>query len=82
MLDQFPWLYALIAGTVIVLIADLIANALAKESRIGNAILSALVFAVIFGGLLYLRIITVDATVDTSKIPMPSTTTTTTGSGG
>lgn len=81
MLEQFPWLYAVIAGAVVVFISDLIGNMMAR-GKIVNALVSAVVFAIIFGALLHLKIVTVDATVDTSKIPMPSTTTTTGSSGG
>jgi hypothetical protein len=82
MLEQFPWLYVVIAGAVVVFISDLIGNMMAR-GRIINAIISALVFAIIFGALLHLKIVTVEGSVDTSKIPaLPSTTTTTTGSGG
>lgn len=53
-LDQaLAWLEPVLVAAAVVFVLDLIGNLLSFESRIGNAFATALVFAVIFGGLSY-----------------------------
>ena len=50
---QYAWLEPVIVGAIIVFVIDLIGNMISFSSRITNALVTALVFAAIFGGLLY-----------------------------
>ncbi len=49
----YTWLEPVIIGAIIVFVIDLIGNMLSFSSKIMNAFVTALVFAVIFAALLY-----------------------------
>ena len=52
---EFAWLELVIIGAVAVFISDLIGNQLSFQSRPVNALVTAVVFAVIFSLTIYLR---------------------------
>ena len=53
MLEQYPWIEPVLIGAVIVFILDLIGNMISFSNRFLNALATAIVFAIVFGGLLY-----------------------------
>lgn len=50
---EYAWLEYVLFGAAIVFVVDLIGNALSFSSRVVNALVTAIVFAAIFGGLTY-----------------------------
>ncbi len=76
MLDKYPWLEPVLIGAVIVFILDLIGNLISFSNRVLNALATAIVFAIVFGGLLYTGILQLDVkTVSTPTVTTPATTT-------
>ncbi len=76
MLDKYPWLEPVLLGAVIVFILDLIGNLISFSNRVLNALATAIVFAIVFGGLLYTGVLTLDVkTVSTPAVTTPATTT-------
>ncbi len=67
---DYLWLEPVLIGAVIVFVVSLIGNALAFGSRVTNAFVTALVFAVVFGGLVYFGYGNITMSVSTT----PSTT--------
>lgn len=51
--ELVSWLEPVLIAAGVVFVLDFIGNLLSFESRVGNALATALVFAVIFGGLMY-----------------------------
>jgi hypothetical protein len=60
MLDQFPWLLPVLIGSAIVFVLDLVGNLISFSNRFLNALATAIVFAVVFGGLLYSDVVRLD----------------------
>lgn len=52
-LSQEQWFKMVAVSAVLVFIIDLVANMIAFNSRFVNALMTAVVFAVLFGGLMY-----------------------------
>jgi hypothetical protein len=50
---DYLWLEPVLIAAVVVFVISLIGNALAFGGRVTNAFVTALVFAVVFGGLVY-----------------------------
>lgn len=50
---EYAWAEYVLFGAAIVFVVDLIGNALSFSSRVVNALVTAIVFALIFGGLTY-----------------------------
>jgi ethanolamine transporter EutH len=70
MLEQFAWLQPVLIAAAVVFVLDLIGNMLSFSSRFMNALVTALVFAVLFGGLIHLGVVQLDV----KTVPMPSAT--------
>jgi len=70
MLEQFAWLQPVLIAAAVVFVLDLIGNMLSFSSRFMNALVTALVFAVLFGGLIHLGVVQLDV----KTVPMPATT--------
>lgn len=51
--SQAQWFQMVGIAAGVVFVVDLIANILSFQSRVGNALMTAVVFAVLFGGLMY-----------------------------
>ena len=62
-LSQEQWFKMVGISAVLVFIIDLVANMIAFNSRFTNALMTAIVFAVLFGGLMYA----------TGGVPQPTT---------
>jgi hypothetical protein len=60
MLEQYPWLLPVLIGAAIVFVLDLIGNLISFSNRFLNALTTAIVFAVVFGGLIYGGIVKLD----------------------
>src|SRR5690606_17444556 len=54
LLAEYAWAEYVLFGAIIVFVIDLIGNALSFSSRVVNALVTAIVFAVVFGGLTYM----------------------------
>ncbi len=70
MLEQFAWLQPVLIAAAVVFVLDLIGNMLSFSSRFMNALVTALVFAILFGALIHLGIVQLDV----KTVPMPATT--------
>ncbi|HEY8127295.1 MAG TPA: hypothetical protein VIF39_01065 [Hyphomicrobium sp.] len=78
MLENYPWLEPVLIGAVIVFILDLIGNLISFSNRVLNALATAIVFAIVFGGLLYTGVLKLDVrteTTTTAPASAPATTT-------
>jgi hypothetical protein len=69
---EYAWLELVLIGAGVVFFVDLIGNVLSFSSRIVNALVTAIVFAVIFGGLTYLAY-KEGAPIPTISVPAPET---------
>lgn len=69
MFDKYPWLEPVLLGAVIVFVLDLVGNLISFSNRVLNALATAIVFAIVFGGLLYTGILTLDVTTVTTETP-------------
>ncbi len=67
---DYLWLEPVLIAAAVVFVIDLIGNTLAFGSRVTNAFVTALVFAVVFGGLVYFGYGNITMSVSTT----PSTT--------
>lgn len=67
---EYIWLEPVIVAAVIVFVIDLIGNTLAFGSRVVNAFVTAVVFALVFGALVYFGYGNISVTV--SATPSPS----------
>ena len=56
---EYAWIELVIIGAVVVFVADLIGNMISFQSRLMNALTTAIVFAVAFSLSIYLRFGTV-----------------------
>jgi len=56
---EYAWIELVIIGAVVVFVADLIGNMISFQSRLVNALTTAIVFAVAFSLVIYLRFGTV-----------------------
>jgi hypothetical protein len=75
MLEQYPWIEPVLIGAVIVFVLDLIGNMISFSNRFMNALATAIVFAVVFGGLLYSGALKLDVkTVETAPVEAPANT--------
>lgn len=72
MLDKYPWLEPVLIGAVIVFILDLIGNLISFSNRVLNALATAIVFAVVFGGLLYTGVLKLDVRTETTTTTAPA----------
>jgi hypothetical protein len=72
---QFAWLQPVLIASVVVFIIDLIGNYIAFGNRYWNALATAVLFAVVFGVLVYFGYGSVTMTVATTPAPnAPATT--------
>ncbi len=75
-----PYLEPVLIGAAIVFVLDLIGNLISFSNRVLNAFATAVVFAIVFGGLLYTVVLKLDVrtevTTTTSEpaTPPPATT--------
>lgn len=70
MLEQYAWLQPVLIAAAVVFVLDLIGNMLSFSSRILNAFVTALVFAVLFGALIQSGIVQLDV----KTMPVPAAT--------
>lgn len=71
--EHLHWLEPVLIGAAIVFILDLIGNMISFSNRFLNALTTAIVFAVVFGGLIQAGIVRLD--VKTVTEPAAATTT-------
>jgi hypothetical protein len=50
---QYAWFEPVLIATIVVFIIDLVGNAIGFRNRIFSALMSAIVFAIVFGALVY-----------------------------
>ena len=66
---ELAWLEPVIIAAVIVFLVDLIGNSIAYRGRVINAVVSALVFLVIFAALAYFGLGKLEVSTDVAEIP-------------
>lgn len=66
---DYLWLEPVLIATVVVFVISLVGNALAFGSRVTNAFVTAVVFAVVFGALVYYGYGNVSMSVSTRPSP-------------
>ena len=69
MLEQYPWVEPVLIGAAIVFVLDLIGNMISFSNRFMNALATAIVFAIVFGGLLYSGVMRLDVSTITTTTP-------------
>ncbi|CAA2139377.1 hypothetical protein [Hyphomicrobium sp. ghe19] len=75
-LETYPWIEPVLIGAAIVFVLDLIGNLISFSNRVLNALATAIVFAIVFGGLLYTGVLRLDVrTETTTTTSAPATTT-------
>ncbi|HEX6610767.1 MAG TPA: hypothetical protein VF051_08320 [Hyphomicrobiaceae bacterium] len=62
---EYFWLEPVIVAAIVVFVIDLIGNTLAFGSRVVNAFVTAVVFALVFGALVYFGYGNISMTVST-----------------
>jgi hypothetical protein len=72
MLETYPWIEPVVIGAVIVFVLDLIGNMISFSNRFLNALATAILFAIIVGGLCYTGMLKLDVMTVTAA---PATTT-------
>lgn len=77
MLEQYPWVEPVLIGAAIVFVLDLIGNMISFSNRFMNALATAIVFAIVFGGLLYSGVMRLDVSTITTTAPATAPATTT-----
>ncbi len=63
---EYFWLEPVIVAAIVVFVIDLIGNTLAFGSRFVNALVTAIVFALVFGALVYFGYGNISMTVSTT----------------
>lgn len=76
MLEQYPWVEPVLIGAAIVFVLDLIGNMISFSNRFMNALATAIVFAIVFGGLLYSGVMRLDVSTITTTAPATAPATT------
>ncbi|RUP10623.1 hypothetical protein [Hyphomicrobium sp.] len=66
LLETYPWIEPVLIGAAIVFVLDLIGNLISFSNRVLNALATALVFAIVFGGLLYTGVLKLDVRTETT----------------
>jgi hypothetical protein len=72
-LETYPWIEPVLVGAAIVFVIDLIGNLISFSNRVLNALATAIVFAIVFGGLLYTGVLRLDVRTETTTTA-PATT--------
>jgi len=67
---QYAWFEPVLIATIVVFVIDLVGNAIGFGNRFLSALMSAILFALVFGGLVYFGYGSVSMSVTTT----PSTT--------
>ncbi|WP_245280024.1 hypothetical protein [Hyphomicrobium sp. 99] len=65
-LETYPWIEPVLIGAAIVFVLDLIGNLISFSNRILNALATAIIFAIVFGGLLYTGVLKLDVRTETT----------------
>jgi len=66
---EFAWLEPVIVAAIIVFLVDLVGNSLAYGGRFVNALVTAIVFLVVFGALAYFGLGRLEVSTDMAEIP-------------
>ncbi len=66
---EYIWLEPVIVAAIIVFLVDLVGNSLAYRGRFVNAIMTAVVFFVVFGALAYFGLGKLEVSTDVAQIP-------------
>jgi hypothetical protein len=67
--EQYAWFEPVLIATIVVFVIDLIGNAIGFGNRILSALMSAILFAIVFGALVYFGYGSVSMTVSTTPSP-------------
>jgi len=66
---QYAWFEPVLIASIVVFIIDLIGNSIGFGNRIVSALMSAILFALVFGGLVYFGYGSVSMSVTTTPSP-------------
>ncbi|MEL6210641.1 MAG: hypothetical protein AAFR44_10770 [Pseudomonadota bacterium] len=66
---EYAWLEPVIVAAIIVFLVDLVGNSLAYSGRFVNALMTAIVFLVVFGALAYFGLGKLEVSTDMAEIP-------------
>jgi hypothetical protein len=69
--EQFAWFQPVLIASIVVFIIDLIGNSITFANRWVNALATAVLFAIVFGALVYFGYGSVSMTVATTPVPNP-----------
>jgi hypothetical protein len=67
--EQYAWFEPVLIATIVVFIIDLIGNTIGFGNRVLSALMSAIVFAIVFGALVYFGYGSVSMSVTTTPSP-------------
>jgi hypothetical protein len=67
--EQYAWFEPVLIATIVVFVIDLIGNTIGFGNRVISALMSAILFAVVFGALVYFGYGSVSMTVSTTPSP-------------
>ena len=67
--EQYAWFEPVLIAAVVVFVIDLIGNAIGFGNRFAGALMSAILFAVVFGALVYFGYGSVNMQVTTTPRP-------------
>ena len=70
--SEFVWLEPVIIAAIIVFLVDLIGNSIAYGGRVLNALVTAVVFLIIFGALAYFGLGSMQVSTDVVDVPSMS----------
>jgi hypothetical protein len=66
---EYAWFEPVLIASIVVFVIDLVGNSIAFGNRYASALMSAVVFALVFGGLVYFGYGNVSMSVTTTPSP-------------
>ena len=69
---QYVWFEPVLIASIVVFVIDLIGNSITFSNRYISALMSAIVFAVVFGGLTYFGVGNVSMSLTPSAVTTPA----------
>ena len=67
--EQYAWFEPVLVASIVVFVIDLVGNTIGFGNRVVSALMSAILFAVVFGALVYFGYGSVSMTVSTTPSP-------------
>ena len=67
--EQYAWFEPVLVASIVVFVIDLVGNTIGFGNRVVSALMSAILFAVVFGALVYFGYGSVSMSVSTTPSP-------------